>query len=140
VTYIVKTRGAGGLLVAEYNCPEHGVFEATVTRDANGDAPDTFPCPAEDDYDDGYAPDGPCSYPATWCISAPSMRIWSVPCFAATRGGDMTDRPPGMLDTRPLSEGMSMTEWKKKQRDAQRTRRHKMLVDKGLIQKKVIVG
>lgn len=129
MTYIVKTRGAGGLLVAEYRCPEHGVFEATVSRDANGDAPDEQPCPGDD-----------CEYPSPWCMSAPSMRVWSVPCFATVRGGDMAERPPGMLDTRPLAEGMSYTEWKAKQRAAQRSRRHKELVDKGVIQKKVIVG
>ena len=45
-----------------------------------------------------------------------------------------------MLDTRPLAEGMPYKEWEKKQAEAQRARRHKELIDKGITQKKVIVG
>lgn len=117
-------------IVAEYRCPLHGIFEETVERPA----PDEMRCP------ESMFADRPCGTWSPWCISAPKPKVLSVPCYASSSGGDLKDRPPGMLDTRPLAEGMSMTEWKDKQRDAQRTRRHKMLIDKGAIQKKITVG
>lgn len=121
------------LIVAEYVCPVHGRFEETLERDTNGDAPDSIPCGAVDG-------EAICPLEAPWTISAPKTKVWSVTPTAAVRGGDMKDRPPGMLDTRPLAEGMPMSEWKKKQTHARRVRRHKQLIDKGLIQRKVIVG
>lgn len=123
MTYIVKTRGAGGLVVADYRCPEHGVFELTVERDANGDAPDEQPCP--------------CGASSPWTISACKQRIWSVPCYAAVRGGDVKERPPGMLDTRPLAEGQSYSDWRRVQKKARVERRYQQLKDKGMISPKV---
>lgn len=146
MTFVVKTRGAGGPLMAEYRCPEHGVFEVLVDRDADGSAPDTQPCPGEMPV---YEDDGElvecidvvvCAFPSPWCISAPKPLVASLPCAPIVRGGDMKDRPPDMLDTRPLAEGMPYSEWKKKQTSARLARRHKQLVDKGVIQKKIIVG
>lgn len=131
MTFRIKMRGAPGLLIAEYRCPEHGVFEALVDRDTNGDPPVKQPCPA--------AVLG-CSHPSPWTISAPRPKVDSIACFAAIPGGDLKNRPPGMLDTRPLAEGMKYSEWQKLQRNHQRARRHKQMVDKGLIQKKIIVG
>ena len=128
------------LICAEYRCPVHGVFEELVERPA----PDEMPCPA-DMYNEG-ATDcadtdaGQCEFLSSWCMSAPKMAIDSVPCYATVRGGD-TERRPGMLDTRDLGEGrVTHEQWKAKQRDAQRTRRHKILVDKGVISKKIQVG
>ncbi len=108
-------------IVAEYRCAECGVFEVTVNR------------PAPDDYE------CECGVSAPWCMSAPKPKVLSVPCYATVRGGD-TERRPGMLDTRDLAEGkLTMTQWKAKQREAQRTRRHKMLIDKGITSKKIQV-
>lgn len=126
MSFKIKIRGAGGLVVAEYRCEACGDFEETLQRDANGDPPDVCPCPG-------------CGEPAAWTISAPQMQVWSVPCVATVRGGDMTDRPPGMLDTRPLAEGMKMSEWRKQQAQHRIRRRHKQLIDKGVIQRKVQV-
>lgn len=123
MTFRMTTRGAGTLIMAEFRCAGCGVFEELV----ESPAPDEIECPD-------------CGSSATWTISAPKPKVWSVTPYATVRGGDMKDRPPGMLDTRPLAEGMSMTEWKKVQREDQRRRRHKQLIDKGIIQKKVIVG
>jgi len=128
------------LIVAEYRCPVHGVFESLIERPA----PDEMLCPVvlgEDELDEFEDVDESCGQPSPWCMSAPKMAIDSVPCYATERGGDMADRPKGMLDTRDLGEGkVTHEQWKAKQRDAQRTRRHKMLVDKGVISKKIQVG
>ena len=133
MTFVVKTRGAGGLVVAEYECPAHGRFESTVQRDANGDAPEETMC-REDVGGE------PCGERAEWRISAPAQRVWSVPAYAASRGGDMKERPPGMLDTRPLAEGMPYSEWRKKQDAAQRARRHDQLTQMGVLKKRIQVG
>lgn len=133
MTFITKVRGAGGLIVAEYRCPLHGVFEATVQRNESGDAPDWQCCEALDEWEEV------CNEPSPWTISAPKQRVVSVTPTAAIRGGDMKDRPAHMLDTRPLAEGMPLSQWKAKQREITRANRHKMLVDKGVISKKVMV-
>ena len=131
------------LIIAEYRCPVHGVFEEMVERPA----PDEMKCMVWLDEAEmkalghewrGYSTLY-CGQYGPWCISAPKPKILSVPCYATVRGGD-SERRPGMLDTRPLAKGMSMTKWKDKQRHAQRERRHKMLIDKGLTSKKIQVG
>jgi hypothetical protein len=132
------------MLMAEYLCPVHGRFEVLVERDENGDAPDVVVCNA-----DFYLVKQPhtgevmrreggarCDRPATWIISAPQPKALSVPCSAAVRGGD-TERRPGMLDTRPLAEGMPMSEWRKIQKGHQEERRHHQLIKKGLKQKRI---
>lgn len=150
MSFIVKTRGAGGYIVAEYRCPMHGVFEATVMRGESGDAPDEQSCPVagpyreshDDDLETGDLTIGapvPCGLPSPWTISSPKPRVLSVVPTAAVRGGDMKDRPPWMLDTRPLAEGMPYAEWSKKQDNLQQARRHQELIDKGITQKKVII-
>lgn len=146
MTFRIKTRGAGGLIVAEYECSLHGRFEVTAQRDANGDAPATEPCPvllwcyAHDVLGcSDCLPRSVCNEPSSWTISAPKTKVLSVVPTAAVRGGDMKERPPWMLDTRPLAEGMKHSEWKAKQRELTRARRHQQLIDKGVISKKVIV-
>ncbi len=138
MTFTVRLRGdSTAPIVAEYNCPEHGVFEATVQRPA----PDEMRCPVEEqEFSD--LPDGlrACMLRSPWCISAPSIENDALKVRAVSLGGDMKERPPGMLDTRPLADGMKLTEWKKLQREQQKKRRHQVLIDKGVIKKKVIVG
>jgi hypothetical protein len=155
MTFVIKTRGAGGLLVADYRCPEHGMFEAVVQRNELGDAPDELPCPVvvheqaphacgydyEHDETIYFYEDVLCCEPSPWTISAPKSRVVSVVPTAAVRGGDMTDRPPGMLDTRDLAEGkVTHTQWKAKQRELTRARRHEQLIAKGVKQRKIQVG
>ncbi len=148
MTFTVKTRGAAsGLALAEYLCPEHGRFELLVERNEKGDAPDVVPCACTGsilriaealglvkpgDYEEVQ-----CGRPATWTISAPKPKVLSVPATAVTRGGDLKDRPPGMLDTRPLAEGMPMSEWRKVQKKHSEERRHQQLIERGLKQKRI---
>lgn len=139
MTFTIKIRGAGGPMLAEYECPEHGVFEATVQRTDAGDPPDEQPCPVLTDPGSDID-DMPCCRPSPWIMSAPKMAVLSAKTTAVVRGGDMTDRPPWMLDTRPLAEGMSYAEWSKKQDALQRDRRRQELIDKGAVQKKIIVS
>ena len=110
--------------LADYRCSECGVFEALVDRPA----PDDHECPE-------------CGELAPWTISAPMPRVLSAATFATIRGGDMTDRPPGMLDTRPLADGkMTMTQWKAAQREQQRERRHQALIKRGIKKRRIQVG
>lgn len=123
MTFTVKISGSpSGLIIAEYRCPDCGVFESLVSRPP----PDDMPCDE-------------CGETSPWCMSAPRPKVLSVPCYATVRGGD-TERRPNMLDTRPLAEGMKMADWKKIQRDATRKRRHQKLVDAGIRKKRIQVG
>jgi hypothetical protein len=152
MTFTIKTRGAGSLVSAEYRCPEHGVFGVLARRDANGDAPDEQPCPEIGEHDSscdtafeeacsGEEGCAPCGIASPWTISASHQRVKSVVPTAAIRGGDMKDRPPGMLDTRDLGEGkVTLTEWKKAQREQTRRNRYDQLISKGVLQKKIQVG
>lgn len=136
MSFTIKVRG-GGLLAAEYMCLEHGRFDATVERDTNGDPPPAMPCPHErEDETTVYL----CLRDSQHVISAPHPKVLSVPCTAEVRGGDMKDRPPGMLDTRPLAEGQKYSEWKKDQAKLSESRRYDELVRKGLATKRVQVG
>lgn len=147
MTWTIKERPhvAGVPITADYECPVHGRFEVLTERDANGDPPDAVPCPSETEdanfpyeYDDGDAAELICGMPSPWRISAPGIKRDSVPCYAAVKGGD-TERRPGMLDTRPLAEGMSRKEWKTKQTAARNDRRHHQLIKRGLKTKRVQV-
>ncbi len=129
MTWTVKARQhvTGSLMAAEYECPHHGRFEVTVERDANGDPPAVVACPILR-----------CDRMSPWRISAPQLKRLSVPCFAEVRGGD-TERRPGMLDTRPLAEGMSTKDWKAAQAAARQERRHHKLIERGLKTRRVQV-
>ena len=111
------------MIMSEYLCVSCGRFESLESQPV----PDFTPCPE-------------CGELAEWVISAPHAKVWSVPCTAVVRGGDMTDRPKGMLDTRPLADGkMTHREWKAHQAEKRRERRHDLLVKKGIKQKRVQV-
>lgn len=122
MTWTLKSRGdSTAPIVSEFECLEHGRFEETVERKA-----DVAPCPD-------------CGHPSPWVISAPKAKVWSVPCSAVSRGGD-NERRPGMLDTRPLADGMSMRDWRKIQDGHRQERRHQQLIKRGLKQKRIQVG
>ena len=122
MTWTLKTRGdSTAPILSEYDCPSCGIFEAIMTRDD-----DHAPCPG-------------CAESAPWCFSAPKTKVDSMPCTAVVRGKD-EDRRPGMLDTRPLADGMSMKDWRKVQDGHRRERRHQQLIKRGLKQRRVQVG
>lgn len=148
MTFTTKIRGAGGPMLAEYLCENHGRIEKLVDRDEKGDPPELVLC-GEPIELYGNAAQAMGAEPGEtvecdqWCefaVSATSVAKDSIPCTAVVRGGDMKDRPPGMLDTRPLAEGMPMSEWKKIQKKHTEDRRHKELIAKGLKTKKIQVG
>jgi len=146
MTFTIKHRSMPGApMIAEYMCPEHGRFELTVERDGNGDPPATMECLAFNSCDSemesvaNWPTDKPCGLASPFVISATNGKVDSMPCTAVTRGGDMKDRPPGMLDTRPLAEGMPMSEWRKVQKKHQEERRHHQLIAKGLKTRRVQV-
>jgi hypothetical protein len=109
VTFTVKVRGdTTGERYAAYTCPEHGAFDARVSRAA---VPDTQPCPS-------------CGVTSRWTIGAPHLKTTWGAAGSTMRSGE---RPPNTLDTRPLAEGMKKTEWDamhaKKRRERQWKRR-----------------
>jgi len=96
MTFVVKVRGApSGPMTSEYDCPDHGRFEAQVDRSS---IPDFHPCPD-------------CSALSPWRISAPLFK----PQRGAVAQGKIAESPHQLaLDTRPLAEGMPLREWKKR--------------------------
>ncbi len=108
MTFIVKTRGAGGLVVAEYRCPTHGVFEATVQRGPFGDAPDEQPCE--------------CGESSPWTISAPNMHTQFV--ITATQGKSDPKPHRDAMDTRELAEGRK-NEFRRQRKKIREELRHK---------------
>jgi hypothetical protein len=118
VTFAVKYRG-GATARAEYHCPIHGVFEATVERDAAGDPAATAPCP-EDGGNDEW-----CDYPAPWTITAAPAKLT---VYGQVRMGKV-QKPdhPLSLDTSELGEGMPYYEWKLKREKLKRDFAEKQL-------------
>lgn len=96
MTWTLKVRGASSQpMLSDFLCPNCGPCSALAPRDCDG-----IPCP-----------DG-CGEIAVWVMPAPFGRVNPV-SFSTGRSDE---RPPGMLDTRPLAEGMSKAEWDKQQR------------------------
>jgi hypothetical protein len=102
-------------IVAEYECPLHGRFEATVDRTVDGDAPDLAVCPHVQEVVDaggGYLFEIECLKPSPWRISAPISRV--------KMGDVVKGKDPGpqhgdrnLMNTRPLADGtMTMAEFK----------------------------
>jgi hypothetical protein len=127
--FVIKTRGARGPMVAEYLCPLHGRFEATVDRDEHGDPPATLKCPAVDttlgwevEYSHAQAPALPPEMPcpiddAEHVISAARLKF---PFFkgAVFRGNGRPEEQPSptYMDTEPLADGMPAWEFAEKRK------------------------
>lgn len=108
MTWTVKQRPhiPGTMIVADYECPDHGRFEVTVERNLAGDPPEAVACIV-------------CGEPSAWRISAAGAL--RVQLGAVSQGKVMTyDKPEHMLDTRPLADGMPYDEWKRGQLDITR--------------------
>lgn len=146
MTYIVKHRPLPGApILAEYECENHGRIERLVDRDESGDPPERVRCGEYLDtggvIESRYGIVPYCDQWCEWTISAPHPKVLSVPCSAVMHGGDLKDRPKGMLDTRDLADGkLSYTQWKAKQRGITEERRHQQMLKRGLKTRKVIVG
>jgi len=98
MTFTIRSRGAPtGLTVAEYSCPDCGVFDATVERPA----PDEHDCPI-------------CGATATWVISAPVGRVKR----GEVSQGKYEPPPSGYMDTRALGDGQSLEDWRADRRAA----------------------
>lgn len=122
MTYVTKFRSASGTITAVYTCPEHGEFDATLDREANGDAPDYAECPW-DYFDDDGEMRGPCGLQATWTPSAAiGCRVRRV---EVVRGGWEKPERKTYLDTRKLGEGQSVEEFKTERKKIWNEQRHR---------------
>lgn len=109
MSFTIRVRGAPHATeLADYECPEHGRFEAAVARPA----PDTAPCPERQES-------GECSFPCVRGFESP-WRI-SAPGSVLVRRGEVVqgkvDAHPGdhyVMDTRPLADGMPLKEFKER--------------------------
>jgi hypothetical protein len=130
VTFTVKIRTQPGApMIAEYECPFCGRFEALVTRDANGDPPAEVEC---DDLCGEFAP---------LCISAPAIANLTRAVVPIGYASKSDEKDPRALDTEPLATGkMTRAEWNKWQRGITLERRHQKKLKAGMISKRVQVG
>ena len=116
-SWVVKVRGVtGGTVLHDYCCPEHGVLEAAVPRDA---VPDEVPCWVELDGSDERPPRY-CGLTSPWSPSVVSCRVRAV---ETTRGKSEAPPTPMALTTRDLAEGMPINEWKAKRAKLHKERR-----------------
>lgn len=137
MSFTIKIRTSPGApMTAEYRCPVHGLFEATVQRDAAGDPPATQRCPAPCRVSGlshgGTGPDHGhdtlCRLSSPWCISAPGVHTQFV--ISAYQGKPDPKPRPETMDTRLIAEGRKNQFRKERQavRDADRHRRVKELL------------
>lgn len=118
MSFKVTVRGSRMPMVADYECPVHGRFEARVQRDENGDPPATISCLVDDTHgedndeaaetgaDRGEA--GPCGQLAEYCMSAPLARVRRI---EALRGKSQKPERATWTDTRNVAEGQPVYEW-----------------------------
>lgn len=107
MTFVIKTRGARGTMLVDYECPTHGRFEALVQRDENGDPPETQPCSHR--TFEGYAPPAPCNLVAEIRICPPLARVNPI---EAVKGKWQKPERKTWTDTRNLGEGQPLYDWK----------------------------
>ena len=120
MTFTIRTRGAPGLVLADYECPFHGRFERLVERDDDGDPPDEVPCDIEEPVE-GLAVMDMCCLDSPWVPSAVHGKVK----IAEVQRGKSDERPPWALNTEALADGMPMHEWRAKQDKLDRDRRIK---------------
>lgn len=105
MSWTVKTRGASSQpMLQDFLCDDCGPISTIAPRDV-----DSTPCPD-------------CGKPARWVISAPRV---AIPIAEVVRGGVAKPDSPMYLDTRPLAEGMPLTEWKARRQKLYEERRWK---------------
>jgi hypothetical protein len=106
VTFVIKVRGSRGVMLADYECPVHGRFEATVQRDASGDPPETEQCPVIDRENDG---EFWCGMESEYRICAPLTRVNPI---EAVKGKSQKPERETWTDTRNIAEGQPVYEWR----------------------------
>ncbi len=123
--FVVKVRG-GSSAVREFMCPVHGVFE---TREPG----DEVPCPHVDIFTRDAC--GMTVEQHLYCF-LPSPRTFTVAPLgrvkvASVTQGKVSEKPtPYALDTQPLADGMSKSEWKKRRSAMWNEKRRKELKEK----------
>lgn len=117
MTFTIKMRGdSTAPIVAEYECPIHGIFSVTVPRPA----PDTYRCQeiVEISHSCENPPCGDCGYNQRECDEISQYRFPTPGAMRTKRGevstGKVMDYPPEAvcMDTRPLADGMPYDQWK----------------------------
>lgn len=129
----VKVRiSPGAPMTADYECPLHGRFEATVERDANGDPPSEARCPSQltlreafgvydaDADGDTWKPPR-CGRASPWRISCPPVHTQFV--VSASQGKSAAKPHAETMDTRMLAEGRK-NEFRRQRRKLKEERRH----------------
>lgn len=100
----------GALIAAEYECPVHGRFAVDVPREANGDPPDTAPCPARMLSMMLVDPAMTCGDPSPYVISAPGTA--KVRKVEAIRGSYQKPERETWTNTENLGEGQDLDDWR----------------------------
>jgi hypothetical protein len=129
MTYIIKNHTLpGSPFLADYQCEACGPFELLTERGADGDPPDKATCE--------------CGATAPRVITGTKIAFWTrTPVAINPPGATRHDTPdPRALDTRDLAEGkVTKAEWRKKQLEITKARRHAKRVKAGRVQKRIQV-
>lgn len=110
MTWIIKHRGdATAPILADFECPLHGTFEAVAPSNA-----DFAPCPSEivavvDGEPRGDLEMVPCNEPSPW---RPSPVCGRVKLVSAVQGKSEKPPRPTYTDTEQLQHRGAWTEWK----------------------------
>lgn len=111
MSFVVKYRGTPTrTTIADYECPAHGRFEATVERNEDGDPPVEIACERRVVNEGGLVPSMVrCGLPCEWRISAPLARVRQI---EAVKGGWTKPERKTWTDTRNIGEGQPLYEWR----------------------------
>lgn len=121
MTFTIKVRTSpGALMTADYECPVHGRFEATVARDDRGDPPAEELCGAHTGIF--------CGRVSPWRISCPPVHTQFV--ISASQGKSDPKPHRDAMDTRLIAEGQKnkFRSQRKKLREERRHARVKALL------------
>jgi hypothetical protein len=119
----------GSPYIAEYLCGVCGRFERLVARDSAGDPPANHPCG--------------CGTVADLAISSPKIAFWTrTPTAVNPPGATRKEAPdPRALDTRDLASGkLTERQWRAKQSELTKARRHARRIKAGRAQKRIQVN
>lgn len=118
MTWILKRRpNPGSRIVAYYECPDCGIFAATVERDGAGDPPDEMPCPADVLTWAGCTGEPFTEYCGLTSPWRPSAVRGHVKAGEVVRG--KVAEYPGeqyVMSTQALADGMPYDEWRARRR------------------------